>query len=120
MDGKLTCETLWVVQNHTGDFHENMNSEMFMKWLKERLCPLFAKKYPGGEMVLVTDNAPYHYARYIGSLSSCSKKQLIELMVSHNVDYIDLPFISDERYDMISEIENSYDEIWKIAEIAFA
>ena len=61
-------------------------------------------------MILITDNAPYHHAREIGYLSNCSKKKLIYLMVTHNVDYIDLPFISDERFDMISEIDNSYDE----------
>ena len=30
--GKLTCETLWVSNSSTGDYHNNMNSEMFMKW----------------------------------------------------------------------------------------
>ena len=34
-DGRLTCETLWVAQSHTGDYHDNMNSEMFMKWLED-------------------------------------------------------------------------------------
>ena len=61
-------------------------------------------------MVLVTDNAPYHHARKIGSLSNISKKQLIDLMITHNVSYIDLPFISDEQYEMISQIENSDNE----------
>ena len=74
MDGKLTCETLWVAQSHTGDYHDNMNSEMFMKWLQENLYSLFAKKYPGEKMILITDNVPYHHAREIGSLSNCSKK----------------------------------------------
>ena len=34
-DGRLICETLWVAQSHTGDYHDNMNSEMFMKWLED-------------------------------------------------------------------------------------
>ena len=32
-DGKLTVETLCVAQSHTGDYHDNMNSEMFMLWV---------------------------------------------------------------------------------------
>ena len=27
--GQLTAETLWVDQSHTGDYHDNMNSENF-------------------------------------------------------------------------------------------
>ena len=71
-DGKITCETLWVAQSHTGDYHDNMNSDMFMKWVQEKLCPVFERKYPGKKMILITDNAPYHHKRVIGSLSSYS------------------------------------------------
>jgi hypothetical protein len=38
-DGLLTCETLWKSQSSTGDYHDNMNSKMFMKWVEEKLCP---------------------------------------------------------------------------------
>ena len=69
-DGKLTCKTLWVAQSHTGDYHDNMTSEMFMQWVQKRLCPCFAKKYPGKKMGLITDNAPYHHAREIGSIGA--------------------------------------------------
>ena len=73
-DGKLTCETLWVAQSHTGDYHNNINSDMFMKWVQEKLCPVFARKYPGRKMILIIYNAPYHHKRVIGSLLSYSKK----------------------------------------------
>ena len=69
-DGKLTCETLWVSHSHTGDYHNNMTLEMFMLWIKNKLCPCFAQKYPGKKMILITDNAPYHHAREITSLAS--------------------------------------------------
>ena len=59
-DGKLTCETLWVAQSSSGDYHENMNSEMFMQWVQDKLIPTFEKLYPGKKMVLVADNAAYH------------------------------------------------------------
>ena len=45
-DGKLTYETLWLAQSSSGDYHDNMNSEMFMKWVEERLRPTFEKLYP--------------------------------------------------------------------------
>ena len=27
---KLTCETLWLANSYTGDYHDNMKSDMFM------------------------------------------------------------------------------------------
>ena len=35
-DGKLTAETFWLAQSHHGDYHDNMNSERFQQWLKEK------------------------------------------------------------------------------------
>ena len=40
-------QTLWVSQSHSGDYHDNMTSEMFMLWVKEKLYPCFDWKYPG-------------------------------------------------------------------------
>jgi hypothetical protein len=37
----LTAELLWVAQSHTGDYHDNMNSDMYMRWVKNRLLPTF-------------------------------------------------------------------------------
>ena len=34
-----------------------------MRWLTERLLPVFAERYPGQKMVLVLDNASYHHHR---------------------------------------------------------
>ena len=68
-NGKLTCETLWVAQSSSGDYHDNMNSEMFMQWVQDKLIPTFEKAYPGKKMILVADNAPYHHKRVIGSLA---------------------------------------------------
>ena len=45
-DGKVTAELLWVAQSHTGDYHDNMCSDMFMKWVEEKSVPTFDKKYP--------------------------------------------------------------------------
>ena len=73
MDGQLTCETLWVAQSHTGDYHDNMTSKMLMRWVQEKLCPTFKKLYPGEKIIFITDNASYYHAREIGSIWSLSK-----------------------------------------------
>ena len=65
-----------------------MTSEMFMLWVKEKLCPCFENKYPGKKMVLITNNAPYHCAREIGSLSSTTKKGILDLYDKYDVDYM--------------------------------
>ena len=94
-DVKLNEETLWIAQSHTGDYHDNVNSTMFMKWVTDKLRPVFARKYPGKKMLLIADNAPYHHSREIGSLGSLSKKAMVIMMTDHEVEYIDLPLVSD-------------------------
>jgi hypothetical protein len=74
-DGKITCETIWKSASRSGDYHDNMNSDMFMKWVVEKLLPSFEKLHPGKKMVLLLDNEPYHHKRQIGNLTSKSKKQ---------------------------------------------
>ena len=36
-----TCETLWVSDSLSGDYYDNMNSIMFMQWVKNHLLPTF-------------------------------------------------------------------------------
>ena len=111
-DDLLSCELLWIAQSHSGDYHDNINSDMFMKWVKERLVPTFQRKYPGKKMILVADNAPYHHKRDIGSLGSLSKKQMLELMRHHNVEWLDIPLTTDERLDLVGrEGEEDYRDV---------
>ena len=91
IDGKLTCETLWCSDSNKGDYHNNMTSEIFIKWVTTKLIPVFKRLHPNKKMVLVADNAPYHHKREIGTLSGLKKKELVLLMVQHNVQYIDVP-----------------------------
>jgi hypothetical protein len=69
-DRKSTCELLWKAQSSTGNYHDNMISDMFMKWVKERLVPTFELLHPNKKMILICDNAPYHHSREIGSLAN--------------------------------------------------
>ena len=43
IDNKLTCQSMWKATSSSGDYHDNMNSEMFMKWTSEKLVPTFEK-----------------------------------------------------------------------------
>ena len=101
-DGLLTAECLWLANSNSGDYHDNMCSDMFLQWVERKLIPTFERKYPNKTMVLVSDNAPYHHKRVIGSLGSLSKTQLVSLCVEHGIEYIDLP-LTDRRYQWFEE-----------------
>ena len=101
-DGLLTCETLWPADTHTGDYHNNMCSDMFMQWAEQRLLPTFKRKFPGIKMVLVLDNAPYHHKRSIGSLQKVTKKELLKMMWEDDVDEIELPW-TDARWELFNQ-----------------
>jgi hypothetical protein len=96
-DGLLTAELLWKASSRTGDYHDNMDSENFMNWVRNKLIPTFDRLHPGKQMVLVCDNAPYHHSRELGSLSSLTKEEVAALCVTHGVEYLDLPY-TDDRY----------------------
>jgi transposase len=46
-----------------GDYHKNMNADVFSSWLRNRFIPAFNARYPGKKCILVLDNAAYHRAR---------------------------------------------------------
>ena len=54
---------MWKAESSSGDYHDNMNSDMFMKWVEQRLVPTFEAQFPGKKMILIADNAPYHHKR---------------------------------------------------------
>ena len=101
-DSELTCETLWLAQSSAGDYHDNMTSDIFMRWVKEKALPCFERLYFGKKMVLIADNAAYHHKWEIGSIASLTKMKLIDLMQKHEVEYIDLP-LNDLRWDYLQE-----------------
>jgi len=59
-----TAEMVFRAKSSRGDYHDNMDTDVFMMWLDRRLLPAFRAKY-GRRMtlVLVLDNAPYHHGR---------------------------------------------------------
>ena len=55
---------------------------MFIQWVEKRIIPTFNKLHPGKKIILILDNAPYHYTRTVPILTSKSKKDIIALMFS--------------------------------------
>ena len=115
---QYTCETLWPADTHTGDYHDNMNSNLFLQWVEERLIPSFKAIYPGHKMCLVLDNAPYHHLRPVGSLQSVSKKELLNMMEDDGVETIELLW-NDSRWDQYSLGDNSIVDRGEYMEIEF-
>jgi hypothetical protein len=101
-DGMLTCELIWKASSQSGDYHDNMNSDMFMKWTEEKLIPTFERLHPQKKMLLICDNAPYHHKRDLGSLANKSKQQLIDLASLHQLKYLDIP-LTERRCRILDE-----------------
>lgn len=49
------ADLIFSTKSKSADYHDNMNTEMFIKWLKEKLLPHLSEP-----SVIVLDNAPYH------------------------------------------------------------
>ena len=75
-DGLLTVECMWKSTTSTGDYYDNMNSEMFMNWVTQKLVLTFEAENEGKKMILILDNAAYHHKRDDGSLASSTKAEL--------------------------------------------
>ena len=94
-----------MASSSKGDYHDNMNGEMFLQWTENKLIKTFQKLYPDKKMVLVADNASYHHVRVIGSLSGLSKKKIVELMKKYEVEYLDVPW-SDKLSEFVDDADD--------------
>jgi hypothetical protein len=72
------------------DYHDTINGDKFIGWLRQRLFPTVQKLYPGKKMYLVLDNAKYHHHRGPDWFSPCAKKkgQLADFLRQRNVSSI--------------------------------
>lgn len=57
-----TAEFVFRANAKVRDYHDNMDSFMFMNWVRLHLIPAFKAQYGKRIMVLVLDNAPYHHS----------------------------------------------------------
>jgi hypothetical protein len=82
-----SAEMIWRSSAKTKDYHQTMESEMFMKWLNDRLFPAFRHLFCSDKKrkcILVMDNAKYHKAKGKGWVSAGGKKdQLVTTQHIH-------------------------------------
>ena len=74
------AKTVFQSKKKTGDYHGQMNGEIFKKWFNEKLLPNIPKK-----SLIVMDNAPYH--NVLSSTSApikSSKKAEIKSWLENN------------------------------------
>jgi len=66
----------------TGDYHGQMNWELFKKWFTEMLLP----NIPANSLIMM-DNAPYHniLSEHSSPTPSCSKKKIIEWLEQNKI-----------------------------------
>ncbi|PSN38049.1 hypothetical protein C0J52_24751, partial [Blattella germanica] len=82
---------LFLSNRKTGDYHHEMNSEEYMKWLNERLIPNLPSR-----SVLVIDNAPYHN----GQLDKIPTMSSTKSVILNNVPF-EQNLLKVELYSLI-------------------
>lgn len=77
------ADLIFSTKAKTADYHDNMNTEMFTKWLKEKL--LINLREPS---VIVLDNAPYH-SEFLNKTpnNSWNKTSITEWLNANNIIY---------------------------------
>ena len=86
------AEWVWKARSNKKDYHCNFDSSTFMMWVDSRLVPAFEAQYPGQKMILILDNAVYHYPFPEGHINvmkkTVSKKDLIKVCELKGIDKI--------------------------------
>lgn len=88
--------TMWKASNVTGDYHDNVNKDTMMRWMKEKLLPNIPPR-----SVIVVDNAPYHNAQKDKAPTSKSRKQeMKDWLLKHGIPFSD-DLLVPELYKLI-------------------
>ena len=84
-----SCEMVFRGNVAGGDYHANIDGDMFMKWIDERFVPTIKSRFPDKKVYLVMDNTPYHHGRSQDCFFATGKKKdviqakLMELGLRH-------------------------------------
>lgn len=90
------CLTMWQANHKTGDYHDNMNHNMYVKWLIEKLIPNLPEK-----SVVVIDNAAYHNVQLDKCpTSNSTKSEMQSWLFSRNVPFSE-NMIKVQLYELI-------------------
>lgn len=92
------AQLIFKSQSKSGDYHDDMNSTNFMKWLSEKLIP----NLPLNSLV-VMDNAPYHTAQVNKAPTmGSSKLQMQNWITDRGLSYLPT-ILKAELYQIIKE-----------------
>ena len=96
----------------TGDYHGQMNWELFKKWVSEMLLP----NVPDGSLIIM-DNASYHntLAEYSPPTALCSKKKIFEWLEENKI-FCRKDCLKPELVEILKKI--APEPIYEIDEIA--
>jgi hypothetical protein len=79
------CDLVFLAKSKDGDYHQEMNSVVFLEWLENQLMP--APKDPS---LVVLDNASYHNVRTEDTVCpnfSQNKTVLQNYLTQHNIPF---------------------------------
>lgn len=79
------AELLYKCKSKIGDYHDEMDTSNFLKWLREKLIPNLP---PNG--IVVIDNAPYHSTQSVKAPTSAAlKADMQNWLREHNIPFND-------------------------------
>jgi transposase len=80
------AKTVFKSSRKTGDYHGQMNAEMFQKWFQEKLL----MNIPNNSLIIL-DNAPYHNTLSVSSAptSTCSKERIRNWLAMNKMPFCD-------------------------------
>ena len=84
------CDLVFLAKSKDGDYHQEMNSVVFLEWFENQLMP--ALKNPS---LVVLDNASYHNVKAEDTVcpNFSQKKKLFSKTILHNTTFLFLLLI---------------------------
>ena len=58
-----TAELVMECGKNKGDYHQNMDGDLYLKYLRNRIIPAFKSRFGKKKLILTLDCAPYHHTR---------------------------------------------------------
>lgn len=87
----------------TGDYHGQMNQELFTKWFREKLLPNIPPK-----SLIIMDNAAYHnvLSKYSAPTATCNKEKIRSWLEKNNIPLRE-DCLKIEMVDVLNKISPS-------------
>ncbi|RZF32437.1 hypothetical protein LSTR_LSTR001901 [Laodelphax striatellus] len=90
------CLTMWKASKKTGDYHDNVNSDIYVRWLNEKLLPNLPPR-----SVVVIDNASYHNKQIDKCPTSNSTKADMQQWLNDRNIQFTVDMLKVQLYDLI-------------------